>query len=113
MTAVEYLRAQRVRSALMRDMAGLMHEWDVLVGPPWGSRSLTATNLTGHPSVTVPCGFVDGMPRGLTFTGGLFREETALAAAMAYERATSWHRARPDLSKLDKRDSTQTSSQEA
>jgi Asp-tRNA(Asn)/Glu-tRNA(Gln) amidotransferase A subunit family amidase len=98
--AVEYLRAQRVRSALMRDMDVLMRDWDVLVSPPWGARSLAATNLTGHPSITVPCGFVDGMPRGITFTGKLYDEATVLAVARAYEQATDWHTRHPDLEKL-------------
>ena len=98
--AVEYLRAQRARSALMRDMDALMRDWDVLVSPPWGGQSLAATNLTGHPSVTVPCGFVDGMPRGITFTGRLYDEATLLAAARAYEQATDWHNRHPDHGNL-------------
>jgi Asp-tRNA(Asn)/Glu-tRNA(Gln) amidotransferase A subunit family amidase len=108
-TAVEYLRAQRVRSALMRDMDRLMRDWDILVTPPWGNASLALTNLTGHPSVTVPCGFVDGTPRSVTFTGRLYEEATVLRAARAYEQATEWRRQRPDLSKLDCLESTQTS----
>src|SRR5579871_6443599 len=54
--AVEYLRAQRARTLLMRQMDDLMSKFDVFVSPT-GSASLTITNLTGHPAVVVPCGF--------------------------------------------------------
>src|SRR6267142_2082801 len=57
--AVEYLRAQRARVLLMREMDKLMSQWDVFVSPAPGSASLTITNLTGHPAVCLPCGFLD------------------------------------------------------
>jgi len=98
--AVEYLRAQRVRALLMRDMEALMEQWEVLVAPGIGGPSLTVTNLTGHPAVLVPCGFVEGTPRGLTFIGKLYEEATLLAAARAYEQATDWHSRHPDLGTL-------------
>jgi len=96
-TAVEYLRAQRVRTLLIRDMESLMARWDVLLAPGTGGNSLPATNLTGHPAAIVPCGFVAGMPRGLTFIGNLYAEATVLAAARAYEQTTDWHLRHPQL----------------
>ena len=77
-----------------------MEQWDVLVAPGIGGPSLTVTNLTGHPAVLVPCGFVEETPRGLTFIGNLYEEATLLAAARAYEQATDWHRRHPDLGTL-------------
>ncbi len=47
--AVVYLRAQRARVLLMREMDKLMSQWDVFVSPAPGSASLIITNLTGHP----------------------------------------------------------------
>src|SRR5205085_5836522 len=44
--AVEYLRAQRARTLLMREMEKLMSQWDVFVSPAPGSASLLVTNLT-------------------------------------------------------------------
>src|SRR5688500_15896911 len=48
--AVEYIRAQRARTLLMREMDNLMSQWDVFVSPAPGSASLLITNLTGHPA---------------------------------------------------------------
>jgi Asp-tRNA(Asn)/Glu-tRNA(Gln) amidotransferase A subunit family amidase len=95
--AVEYLRAQRVRSLLIRDTEKLMAQWDVILAPAEDGGSLGVTNLTGYPEVVVPCGFVGGMPRGLRFIGNLYDEATLLAVALAYEQATDWHLRHPDL----------------
>ena len=95
--AVEYIRAQRARTLLMREMDTLMSQWDVFVSPAPGSASLLITNLTGHPAVCVPCGFVKGLPQAIMFTGRLYEEGTPLRVAMAYERATNWHTIHPKL----------------
>jgi Asp-tRNA(Asn)/Glu-tRNA(Gln) amidotransferase A subunit family amidase len=93
--AVEYIRAQRARTLLIQKMEKFFADWDVIVTPPNGL--LTTTNLTGHPQVVVPCGFVDGMPRGLSFIGNLYDEGSPLRVALAYEQATEWHTRRPQL----------------
>lgn len=94
--AVEYLRAQRARTLLMERMEKFFADWDVVVCPPYSS--LGSTNLTGHPQVVVPCGFVKGMPQGLSFLGGLWDEGAPLRVALAYEQATKWHLQKPPLS---------------
>ena len=94
--AVEYLRAQRARTLLMRQMDALMQGIDLLVTPT-RSDSLTITNLTGHPAIVVPCGFTNGLPVGLMFTGRLYQEAALMRAALVYERATDWHTKRPPL----------------
>ena len=78
--AVEYLRAQRARTLLMREMESFMSQWDVFVSPAPGGAGLTITNLTGHPSVVI--GFINGLPQAITFTGGLYEEAAPLRAAM-------------------------------
>lgn len=95
--AVEYIRAQRARTLLMREMDALMAQWDVFVSPAPGSASLLITNLTGHPAVCVPCGFLKGLPQAIMFTGGLYDEGAPLRVAMAYEGATNWHTMHPKL----------------
>jgi amidase len=55
------------------------------------------TNLTGHPAVVLPGGFIDGLRIGLMLTGRLWDEATLLRAAAAFERATQWHRRHPTL----------------
>jgi Asp-tRNA(Asn)/Glu-tRNA(Gln) amidotransferase A subunit family amidase len=96
--AVEYLRAQRARTLLMHEMEKLMSQWDVFVSPAPGSASLLVTNLTGHPTVVLPCGFVNDLPIAMMFTGGVYDEVTPLRVALAYERATNWHTMHPKLS---------------
>ena len=95
--AVEYIRAQRARRLLMRDMEELMSKWDVFVSPAPGSISLLITNLTGHPAVAVPCGFPKGLPQSIMFTGALYDEGAPLRVALAYERATEWHTMHPKM----------------
>ena len=96
-TAVEYLRAQRLRSLLARDMNALMENWDVILIPRMGRSSLMVGNLTGHPVAIVPCGFANGMPRGLSFMGNLYDEAKIMAVARVYEQATQWHTMHPNL----------------
>jgi Asp-tRNA(Asn)/Glu-tRNA(Gln) amidotransferase A subunit family amidase len=93
--AVEYLRAQRARTLLMREMEKLMSQWDVFVSPAPGSASLLITNLTGHPAVCVPCGFINNLPVAIMFTGAVYDEAAPLRVALAFERATKWHTMHP------------------
>jgi Asp-tRNA(Asn)/Glu-tRNA(Gln) amidotransferase A subunit family amidase len=97
--AVEYLRAQRARVLLMREMDKFMSQWDVFVSPAPNSASLTITNLTGHPAVCVPCGFLGtpSLPRAIMFTGGLYDEAAPLRVALAFEKATKWHTMHPKV----------------
>lgn len=95
--AVEYLRAQRIRTLLMMEMEKLMSQWDVFVSPAPGSASLLVTNLTGHPAVCVPCGFVNDLPAAIMFTGGVYDEVSPLRVALAFERATKWHTMHPKM----------------
>ncbi len=100
-TAVDYLDANRVRARLMADMDALFRDIDVLVAPAWSGNSLLYSNMTGHPCVVVPTGDKSGgAPVSICFLGKLFGEAEALAAADAFQKATSWHRQKPDLTKL-------------
>ncbi|MCL4806214.1 MAG: amidase [Thermoanaerobaculia bacterium] len=101
--AVDYLRAQRVRSLLMRETEECLAGVDLFVAPTYGGRSLLLTNLTGHPCVVVPNGFrlSDGTPTSLTFTGRLRGEADVLAAADLFQRATDFHTRRPKLPEGD------------
>ncbi|MDH7492484.1 MAG: amidase [Candidatus Saccharicenans sp.] len=100
--AVEYIQANRLRTLLIEEMARVLKDIDVYVSPSAGPN-LLLTNLTGHPTVVVPCGFDDsGHPLSISFTGNLFAEGKALCLARAYQQATGWHLKHPDLSRLDK-----------
>ena len=61
------------------------------------SHNTRPCNTTGLPAISVPCGFVSGLPVGLQLIGHAFGEETLLRAAAAYEAATEWHEERPAI----------------
>lgn len=107
-TAVEYLRANRVRTLLMAEMAKVMEKVDLYVG----GNDLFITNLTGHPTVCLPNGFAkskDGVetPTAITFTGRLYDETTLLTLAHAYQQATGYHLKRPPMDKVTKENATE------
>ena len=95
--AVEYLRAMRVRALLMRQADEFFSKYDAVLEPDLGG-TLALTNLTGHPSVGLNCGFAQnhmpgfdkGQPVGFLLTGRLYDEGTLCRVALAYEQATSW-----------------------
>jgi Asp-tRNA(Asn)/Glu-tRNA(Gln) amidotransferase A subunit family amidase len=93
--AVEYLRAQRIRTMLMKEMAEVMQQVDLYVG----GNDLVLCNMTGHPTVVIPNG---KPPEAITFTGRLYGESELLAAAQAYQEATGHHLKHPDMSKVTK-----------
>lgn len=105
--AADYVNANRARMLLMHEMDKLMAKIDVYLLPydyadytpnPVADRSTGITNLTGHPSVTLPHGFDEkGHPTGLTFIGKLFGEAQMLALAKAYQDSTGWHLKHPKL----------------
>jgi Asp-tRNA(Asn)/Glu-tRNA(Gln) amidotransferase A subunit family amidase len=97
--AVDYIRANRLRTLLMREMAKVMETVDLYVG----GGDLGIANLTGHPTVCLPNGFVKrggpDVPNSLTFTGRLYGEAELLAVAKAYQDATGHHTKRPPQEK--------------
>jgi Asp-tRNA(Asn)/Glu-tRNA(Gln) amidotransferase A subunit family amidase len=98
--AVEYLRANRIRSLLMERMQGVMSQVDAYVG----GNDLLITNLTGHPTVVMPGGFRKQgeieTPTAITFTGRLYGETELLAVAHAYQQATGYHLRKPPMEKV-------------
>ena len=99
--AVDYIRAQRVRTLMIDAVERLFERIDVFLAPP-SSDSVNMTNLTGHPALVLPGGFVKSetgidMPQNLMLTGRLDDEATLLDAGLAFERETPWHTWRPPL----------------
>jgi aspartyl-tRNA(Asn)/glutamyl-tRNA(Gln) amidotransferase subunit A len=110
-----YLQAQKVRQLINRDFERAFEEVDVLMGPttPTPAFELGAktsdpitmylndiytigANLAGLPAISIPCGFVGGLPVGLQIVGPHFAEAKILNAAHVYQRETHWHRRVPD-----------------
>jgi amidase len=82
------------------------HKLDALVaptqGPAWlidlvngdsvSGGSSTPAAVAGYPSITVPMGFVHGLPVGLSFLAGAWSEPLLIRLAYAYEQATKHRR---------------------
>ena len=111
-----YLKAQQARTLIRQDFDRVFQDVDALVTP---TSPVTAfkigektgdpvqmylidvctlpVNIAGLPGLSVPCGFSDGLPVGMQFIGPHFSEETLLRTAHAYEAATEWSSARPEI----------------
>jgi Asp-tRNA(Asn)/Glu-tRNA(Gln) amidotransferase A subunit family amidase len=97
-TAVEYLRANRLRTELMQEMDKIMTDLDAIVA----GGDLVLTNLTGHPQVVMPSEFTTypngtTLPKSITFTGKLYGESELLTLCHQYQLKTNQHTKRPVL----------------
>ena len=61
---------------------------DLVNGDRWLGDASTAPAVAGYPHVTVPAGFVFGLPVGLSFFGRAWSEGTLLKLSFAFEQAT-------------------------
>ncbi|MFH1159971.1 MAG: amidase [bacterium] len=96
--ATEYIRANRLRYLIVQQMDRLISEFDVLVAPSHAGDNLLATNLTGHPSVVLPNGFIDpNTPVSIVFIGQLFGEGDLIAIAKKYQDATGFQKKHPPM----------------
>lgn len=112
-----YKQASKVRTLIRREYEQAFKQVDILLGPVapvapflFGSKtddplemyltdSLTVpVSVAGLPALSVPCGFVDGLPVGLQVIAPHFEEARMFAAAHAYEQAHNWHKQEPALS---------------
>jgi len=111
-----YLKAQKVRTLITREFADAFTKCDVLVTPtsptvPFriGEKvddplqmylsdvCTLPINIAGIPGISVPAGFVDGLPVGMQILGKPFSEEMVLRVAFAYEQATGWGQRQPEI----------------
>jgi aspartyl-tRNA(Asn)/glutamyl-tRNA(Gln) amidotransferase subunit A len=56
-----------------------------------------AGNLAGLPALSLPCGFAQNLPLGLSLVGRPFEENLLLAIGRQFQSQTDWHRRRPPL----------------
>jgi aspartyl-tRNA(Asn)/glutamyl-tRNA(Gln) amidotransferase subunit A len=114
-TAVDYLRALRIRTEARAAISKLWNDFDALIAPtllleatpinkglseitePWGGNG-GAGNLVGLPSISVPMGFgKTGLPLGLELVGAPFQEQKILALAQYFQQETNWHQQIPKI----------------
>jgi aspartyl-tRNA(Asn)/glutamyl-tRNA(Gln) amidotransferase subunit A len=120
--STEYLRAMRVRSEVQAAFRTLFVDGDLLLAPartavaPKASEPLNgggaavprpagrglsgiipAGNLAGLPAISLPCGFANGLPVGISLVARPFREQELIAAGKAFQSRTDWHRRRPPV----------------
>lgn len=122
-TARDYLKAMRVRSLVKGMFRKVFDGVDALLAPSRiniaspigdaldkatgitregvtlptrGLRDLSAAgNLAGLPLLSMPCGFVNEMPLGISVVSRPFMENLVLAMGQRYQERTDWHKRRP------------------
>jgi aspartyl-tRNA(Asn)/glutamyl-tRNA(Gln) amidotransferase subunit A len=111
-----YLKAQKVRTVIRREFDAAFEKYDVLAAPVTPTPAFKIgektsdpyamylndvftlpVNIAGLPGISVPAGFVDGLPVGLQIIGKPFDEATVLRAAYAYEQSQDWRNVHPAL----------------
>lgn len=120
--ARDYLKAMRVRSLLQIAFREFFYELDMVIAPTrMGVASgidvaldaprtavpadrkrgisghVPAGNLAGLPALSMPCGFVGGLPIGVTLMGRAFTENALLAVGTLFQQKTDWHKKRPKI----------------
>ena len=109
-----YLQAQKVRKLIYEDFRTVFEKCDVILGPTTTDVAFElnakmddpvsmylndiytiAANLAGIPAMSLPCGFVNGLPVGMQLMGNFFDEARLLNVAHQYQQATDWHRRSP------------------
>jgi aspartyl-tRNA(Asn)/glutamyl-tRNA(Gln) amidotransferase subunit A len=120
--AIEYIRAMRVRTLVQQGLRNLFLDCDVLLSPARldvapkvsdpldggttlfsaprssGLRELIpAGNLAGLPALSLPCGFANKLPIGISLVGRPFYENQLIALGKAFQMQTDWHRRRPEV----------------
>jgi len=95
--AVEYVNACRLRNSIMQKVDPILSNYDIIIAPPETGDQLAITNLTGHPSVTLPVGKMkNGLPGSISFIAGhLYDEGRLLAFAKAFQDATPFNKQHP------------------
>ncbi|MDP2244493.1 Asp-tRNA(Asn)/Glu-tRNA(Gln) amidotransferase subunit GatA [Pseudomonas sp.] len=110
-----YLKAQKIRRLIKNDFVTAFNDVDVILGPTtpnlaWklGEKNndpvaaylediytITA-NLAGIPGLSMPAGFVEGLPVGVQLLGNYFQEGRLLNVAHQYQQVSDWHKQTPN-----------------
>ncbi len=91
---IDRIMRENQLDAIIAPTGGPAWVTDLINGDHFGGGSSSPAARAGYPNITVPAGFVHGLPIGLSFFGGAFTEPTLLKIAYAFEQA-SLHRKAP------------------
>ena len=89
---IDAIMNQHALDALVAPTTGPAHVTDLVHGDRGIGGSSSAAAVAGYPSITVPAGFVAGLPFGLSFFGRAYSEPSLLKLAFAFEQATKVRR---------------------
>lgn len=105
-----YLKGQKVRTLIKQDFENALGQCDVIASPvtPYPAFKLgeklddplqmyladiytISANLAGIPAMSIPCGFVEGLPVGLQLMSRHFDEENLITVGHKFQQATDFH----------------------
>lgn len=90
---IDRVVAKHRLDAIVAPTGGPAWTIDLLNGDHFTGGSSTPAAVAGYPAITVPAGFVHGLPVGITFFGRAWSEGTLIRLAFGFEEAT--HHRRP------------------
>ena len=110
-----YLKAQQLRRMIKDDFQRAFEDVDLILGPTTpevafaiGAKTddpvsmylqdiyTISLNLAGLPGMSLPVGFVDGLPVGMQLIGNYFDEARLLQTAHSYQQVSDWHLQSPE-----------------
>jgi len=79
-------------NAFVAPSGGVAWNIDLVNGDCGVFESSSLAAVAGYPNITVPAGFIQGLPAGISFFGPAFSEPTLIKIAYAFEQATKARR---------------------
>lgn len=79
--------------AIVAPTGGPSWTTDLVNGDHFTGSSSTPAAVAGYPAISVPAGFIHGLPVGISFFGAAYSESTLIKLAYAFEQATRHRRA--------------------
>lgn len=111
-----YKKALKARNLIKREFVDIMKKFDAIICPTTTDTAfkigekqkdnismylsdlyIVPSNVTGVPSISIPCGMVNGLPVGMQITSNYFREDLLFNLAYSFEQSTNWHDLKPNI----------------
>ena len=90
---IDHVLSEHGLDALLAPTGGPAWMTDLVNGDNYGGSFSSPAAIAGYPHITVPAGFVHGLPVGLSFAGARWSEALLIGLARSFERATRARRA--------------------